>query len=183
MPIAGRVPNRKIVAFWRSLMIRPFKFSLCLFAVLLPACGGAATAVAPPNPVSVSALDLHSRLVPQREMPAKKAATHEFLYVANQNDNTLSAFKINMKTGVLTKVNGSPFTTGAVPSGITTYPSGAYVYVAYQNSGSNTGGITAYSASPTTGALTQLSGSPFQGGRPAEVAVTPNGAFLYDASP
>src|SRR6476469_8478634 len=45
-------------------------------------------------------------------------SVHKFLFVSNQNANTVSAFSVNTGTGQLTAVPGSPFATGARPTGI-----------------------------------------------------------------
>src|SRR5204863_6947708 len=70
-----------------------------------------------------------------------------FAYVANQTDNTVSAYTINAGTGALTPVAGSPFATGTGPFSVTVAPSGAFAYVA--NSGSNN--VSAYTINAATG--------------------------------
>ena len=42
----------------------------------------------------------------------------QFAYVANYEDNTVSGYSIDRKTGALTPVPGSPFATGDFPSSI-----------------------------------------------------------------
>ena len=108
-----------------------------------------------------------------------------FVYVANSNDNTVSGYRINSATGALTQVPGSPFATGTGPFGVTVDPTGRFVYVANHHSSN----ISAYSINAATGALTPITGSPFadveQGEEeeeetgPFEIAVTPDGGFLY----
>jgi 6-phosphogluconolactonase (cycloisomerase 2 family) len=41
-----------------------------------------------------------------------------FLYVANASSGNVSVFAITAGTGVLTAVNGSPYTAGSLPSAI-----------------------------------------------------------------
>jgi 6-phosphogluconolactonase len=111
-----------------------------------------------------------------------------FLYVANQGQNTVTAFAVNSGTGALTPVGGraaANFPAGTAPSGLTIDPSGKYLFVA--NSGSNN--VSAFvictSALPgcgatTNGALVAVPGSPFSAGLgPVSLAVDPAGNFLY----
>jgi 6-phosphogluconolactonase (cycloisomerase 2 family) len=87
--------------------------------------------------------------------------TGHYLYVNNSTDNTISAYSINGSTGALTPVNGSPFpiTNGAGGnSQLTIDVTGQYLYVA---NSTNQGNVCAFSIDQTTGALTQLAGSPY----------------------
>ena len=54
----------------------------------------------------------------------------EFLYVANEDDSTVSAYTIDSATGALSPVAGSPFASGLAPHGLTVDPSGRFVYTA-----------------------------------------------------
>ncbi len=82
----------------------------------------------------------------------------KFVYVANRGTppavGTVSAFSINA-SGLLTPV-GTPVNAGLQPGAITADPTGKFVFVA--NAGSNT--ITGYTINATSGALTELSGTP-----------------------
>ncbi|HEU5453138.1 MAG TPA: beta-propeller fold lactonase family protein, partial [Terriglobales bacterium] len=99
----------------------------------------------------------------------------KFLFVANQGSNTVSVFTIDRSNGVLAEVSGSPFATGASPSGIAA--SSKAVYVA--NTGAGT--ISAYTYN-SSGALTAVSGSPFAAGStPTALALANNDAYLYAA--
>ena len=112
-----------------------------------------------------------------------------FLYVANQGQNTVTAFAVTAGTGALTRVGGSPvaatFPAGTAPSGLTIDTGGKYLYVA--NSGSNN--VSAFvicaSALPgcgstTNGSLVPVTGSPFSAGLgPVSLAVDPTDNFLY----
>lgn len=101
---------------------------------------------------------------------------HNFLYVSNQNANTLSAFAVNTSTGSLTAVAGSPIATGATPHGVAVDPAGRFVFVG--NQGDNS--VSAFAINATNGALTPVPGSPFIGiDSPFGVTVNPSGAFLY----
>lgn len=133
----------------------------------------------------------------------------KFLYVANQQDNTISAYTIDSATGALTPVKGSPFDTtfliigtqlrtgGFSPTGLAVDPAGKFLFVASQCSGIGgtclppipgvpiSGNISVFTidntpGSLTPGALTPLPTSPFNAGfTPVAVAVDPSGKFLY----
>jgi 6-phosphogluconolactonase (cycloisomerase 2 family) len=107
------------------------------------------------------------------------------LYVANNRDNSISAYLIDSNSGALTAVSGSPFAAGTNPVGTAVDPTGRFLYVA--NNGSHNHGagplaganVSAYTINASTGALTAVSGSPFAGPRPWGIAVDPTGRFLY----
>lgn len=87
--------------------------------------------------------------------------------MANSDDNTISGYRIDRKTGALTPVPGSPFATEMGPIGLAVDPRAPFVYVA--NIGSNT--VSIYSINRETGALT-LAGSLATGNEPFSVAIT-----------
>ena len=97
----------------------------------------------------------------------------QFVYVANVGDASISAYRLNPKTGVLTAISGSPFSTGGGPSSLAFHPSSRFLYVV--NDGVNT--VSGYRIDDKTGALTAVPNSPFQTGTlPEAVAVDPLGA-------
>ena len=106
----------------------------------------------------------------------------EFLYVPNSTDNSISVLRIGPSgsyatPSALTPVTGSPFTTGTgmAPMHVAVDPTGRFVYSA--NCGNDT--ISAFRSDAETGALTQISGSPFATGRcPFALAMDPAGTFL-----
>jgi DNA-binding beta-propeller fold protein YncE len=103
----------------------------------------------------------------------------EYAYVANQGSNTISAYRINAITGVLTPLAGSPFAAGVAPTSVTVNPAGTFAYVA--NSGDNT--ISAYRINAAMGTFTQVYGSPFAAGKDPEfVTLNPAGTFVYVAN-
>lgn len=114
------------------------------------------------------------------------SATGNFLYVANQSANTVTAFSI-ASSGALTALGQPPYAVGVSPAGVAITPSGAFLYVA--NSGSNN--VSAFAicdkvvTSCTTpnspdGTLTAVSGSPFPAGiAPVAVAADPFFNFVY----
>ncbi len=111
-----------------------------------------------------------------------------YMYVANSigvslTMGNISAFSVDANTGALTPVSGSPFEAGAQPTSMTVDPANKFLYEV-----SNLGVITpsnnisAFTISPTTGALTPVPGSPFVGGiYPISVSIDSTGKFLYTA--
>src|SRR5437870_8121278 len=105
----------------------------------------------------------------------------KFLFVADFNSNEISVFNIG-SNGALTRVTGSPFFVGgSSPAFLLLHPSGNFLYTSNLNS--PTGAISAFSINATTGALTQISGSPFptagSSPGPSSMASDPAGKFLY----
>src|SRR5690348_13565928 len=106
----------------------------------------------------------------------------KFLFVADFNSNEISVFNIG-SSGALTRVTGSPFFVvgGSSPAFLLLHPSGNFLYASNMNS--PTGAISAFSINATTGALTQISGSPFptagSSSGPSIMASDPAGKFLY----
>jgi 6-phosphogluconolactonase len=99
-----------------------------------------------------------------------------FLYVTNSASNDLSIFSIASGTGVLSPV--ATVAAGNVPYGIAVDPTGSYLYVS-NNSSNN---VSAY-AIGASGALTEISGSPFPVGiAPTGLSTDPSGKFLYVAN-
>ncbi len=133
-----------------------------LAAVLEPSGTTGTTVVAPPVPTGANpvALAVDSR--------------GAFLFVANKNSNSISAFSIDQKTGILTAVTGSPFATAAGPSSLAI--SSNVLFVANQAAG----GVSAYTFDANSGALTPVSGSPFAAGT-SPTGLDVAGNFLYVA--
>ncbi len=75
--------------------------------------------------------------------------TSNFLYVVNHNSSTVSAFRINPTTGVLSALNPATVSTGSDPVAITMHSSGKFLYVS--NNGSSN--ISGFNVSTTSGAL------------------------------
>ena len=109
-----------------------------------------------------------------------------YLYVANQFTNTVSAYSVN--SGALTLVPGSPYPVGTTPSAVSLTPDGNLLYVA--NEGSNN--VSAFTACTSAtlscvtpdGHLTSAPGSPFGVGLgPVSMAVESDsqGEYLYVA--
>lgn len=101
---------------------------------------------------------------------------HNFLFVSNQNANSLSVFSVNTSTGMLTSVPGSPFTTGSRPTGVAVAPMAGLVFVGNQNDSS----VSVFSMNTSSGSLSPVAGSPFMGiSNPFGLAVNPAGTLLF----
>jgi len=129
---------------------------------------------------------------PNGTLPAAVAVSHSgnFLYVANQLANFVSAFAINSSSGALTPLAVPFYDDGQVaPSGLAVTPNGGFLYVA--NAGANSNNVSAYAicdsvvntcANPNTpdGTLTTVTGSPFPAGLgPVAIAFDPGFNFAY----
>ncbi len=101
-----------------------------------------------------------------------------FAYVANDGDSTLSAYRIDGSTGVLT-TNGT-ITLGDPnhPVALASDPLHKFLYAANLNNFSMSG----FAIDPAAGTLAPLSGSPFSTQFPWAISVHPSSKFLYVAS-
>jgi 6-phosphogluconolactonase (cycloisomerase 2 family) len=111
------------------------------------------------------------------EITVATQSNASFLYAANNGSGTISAFTINPSSGTLVRVAGSPFFADGPPGGdysLAASPDGKFLYATADTSKL----IHIYSIS-STGALTQISGSPFPAGANTQgLTVTANGKFL-----
>jgi 6-phosphogluconolactonase (cycloisomerase 2 family) len=99
----------------------------------------------------------------------------KFVYVANSQSNSLSAFQIDVSGG-LTALSGAPFMDQGYPLAIAIDPTGSFLYTA--NSGS--GQVAGYGIDPATGVLQELAGSPFPAASGTNaITIDPTGRFLY----
>jgi len=99
-----------------------------------------------------------------------------FLYASTAfgNSGDLEGFSINLASGGLAPLAGSPFAS-FLATAVKTSPSGKYVYAADE-----TNGVRAFSLNAMSGALTEIAGSPFPAGNePFGIAMDPAGKFLY----
>ena len=99
--------------------------------------------------------------------------TGSFLFTANVNSNSVSAFTINQSSGILTPVPGSPFAAGPSPQSVA-IQHGKFLYVPNGNGSS----VSAYAINTKTGALVEVAGSPFPAGSVPAAVVTKN-SFLF----
>jgi 6-phosphogluconolactonase (cycloisomerase 2 family) len=111
--------------------------------------------------------------------------TGKFAYVVAYNDppsyqsSTVAAYRIDVNTGALSEVPGSPFAARIWPLFVAVDPSGKFAYAA--NRGSDN--VSAYTINASTGALTEVAGSPFAAGRfPESIRIDPSGRFAYLAN-
>lgn len=117
---------------------------------------------------------------PDFKMPAPTTYAREFLFALNPT--TVSAFIIDSNSGALTLSGRTPLTLNEQqPTSIAIGPSGKQLYVtSYGSSGAS---IFAFVSSPSNGALTPVSGSPFPIAAHAIASVVaPSSKFLYFAS-
>jgi 6-phosphogluconolactonase (cycloisomerase 2 family) len=108
-----------------------------------------------------------------------------FLYTNGQGGH-VCAYAIDPDTGALAAVSGTYYATaGNMRGGVLVHPSGKYLYAVASGSTTVNATIHAFAIDQTTGALTAVSGSPFDasgGGlvkSPYGVAVDPTGAYLF----
>jgi 6-phosphogluconolactonase (cycloisomerase 2 family) len=96
-----------------------------------------------------------------------------FLYVSDAPSHALAAYAINVTTGALTAVPGSPFPLGFfnVPEGLASAHGNVYA--------GDAGSVDALALNPTTGVPTVISGSPFLSGTNLFLATDPAGKFLF----
>jgi 6-phosphogluconolactonase (cycloisomerase 2 family) len=135
-------PNNKIVAF------------------AIDPTTGVLTAL-PSSPFTTGSDPLYMAFV-----PVTSVGFQAFLYTANVQDGTISAFTADDNTGVLTPVNGSPYAAGSSVGGLAVPPlSGSklgsfFLYAADPQAKT----VRAYAIDGNTGALSPISGSPFPAG-------------------
>lgn len=79
----------------------------------------------------------------------------KFVFVANEGDNTLSAYALGSGGG-LTAISGSPFAVGSQPQSVTVDLSGKFAYVA-----SVDGNVWGFTLDSAASSLTPMAGSPF----------------------
>src|SRR5262249_7879272 len=113
-----------------------------------------------------------------------------FLYVANSGSNNVSGYGVDPNTGALTPLAGSPFTMAGLsaPTSITATQFGnGFLYATNPGVGGGPGSISAAVFDFTTGALTDVQGSPFHTGvqpTSAQVLYSPSveANFLLEAN-
>jgi len=94
-------------------------------------------------------------------------AFQRYVFVGNEGSNDVSAFVVDVTTGALTAVPGSPFPVGKDPQAMALY--GVFLYVA--NAGSDS--VSPYFIDWNTGSLT-AAGSPVASGKsPTSIVVDP----------
>lgn len=109
----------------------------------------------------------------------------KFLFAGHEDAGVaaVSAYTINAVTGALTAVSGSPFAAaaGATPVSVYVSPDGKHLYAGSSQALGNPNTF-GYAINPETGALTQLTGSPFgELNNGISVFVEPTGKHVYFA--
>lgn len=107
----------------------------------------------------------------------------QFLYVANSRANTISIFAIALDSSLA--LTGAPTPAGNVPNIAVIDPSGSYLLVSNNQGSNNSGGdISVYSIDTSSGALTEVAGSPYPANaNPTNMVFTHSGQFLYVTNP
>lgn len=102
--------------------------------------------------------------------------SNRFLVVTNNSSDNINVFQVN-GDNTLTEVSQSPFTTGSSPKASQYSPDGKFVAVANYSSNN----VNVFSVDPTSGNLTEISGSPFfiaDNYYPTDLAYSPDGKYL-----
>jgi 6-phosphogluconolactonase (cycloisomerase 2 family) len=123
--------------------------------------------------------------VPTGFFPQGIAASSNFVYTANSDDNSVSMFTINTSSGLLTALSPSETSVPPIcmscslessPDFVTVGPSGQFLYVTDQDNGS----ISTFAINSQTGALTPTNPPGVNGGLyPWKVTFDPTGKFAY----
>ena len=104
-----------------------------------------------------------------------------FLYVADTEDNCLSAFRI-AADGKLSPLAPATVAAGTWPEWLAISPDGKHLYVTNFGSADGTAGLSAFSIG-TDGDLSPLSTPTYTtGGSPSGIVVSPDGKYLYVSS-
>jgi 6-phosphogluconolactonase (cycloisomerase 2 family) len=139
--------------------------------VLTPGAG--ASAHVPGSPVAVGSAAIAAAVDP----------AGKFLYVGDTQ--SLHVFSIDPATGALTGTAHSPFDIGGQPCTIAFHPSGRFLFASFGAIGpEGHGGLKTFALDVTSGAPTEVDGSPLLNDqvRGGAVTVHPNGKFLYVGS-
>jgi 6-phosphogluconolactonase (cycloisomerase 2 family) len=101
----------------------------------------------------------------------------KFLYIAHGDINALGIYGLNVYTGEVKAVPGSPFPAGTAPTAVAAHPGGQFVYVA--NKGSSD--ITVYHTDTAQSRFTRV-GQVKTGAAPVAISVEGSGRFAYVAN-
>lgn len=104
-----------------------------------------------------------------------------FLYVFNSTPGTISAYAINATSGLLTAIAGSPFNAGVNAALAGMHPNGKFIYVKHPVPTQTTAsGLAVFAINGTSGALSEIAGSPFDAGaNPIALSFDPTARYLY----
>lgn len=127
--------------------------------------------------------------VSETELPGGSGPRHfafhpggNLAFLINEMTRDVTTFRVNTKTGALTKLAAVSTLPPKAPAQgstaeVVVHPSGRFVY------GSNRGhdSIVVYSLDESSGSLTRVENEPIQGETPRNFAVTPDGEWLLAA--
>jgi len=107
----------------------------------------------------------------------------KLLFVRSTVAKTISVFTIDPNSGALSAAPGSPHAVGDGAVMHSLDPTGRWLFVANRGTVQGPGSISVFSVDADSGALTEVTGSPFAlSGGPAWVSVDPSGNYLYACS-
>jgi YVTN family beta-propeller protein len=101
-----------------------------------------------------------------------------YAYVANETDNSISAYAIDDASGVLTSLGTPVASTGTAPWALAVDPNFTYLYVV--NNSSNT--VSVFSIDTATGQLASTGATIATGSQPTAIAIHPSAQFMYVAN-
>ena len=105
------------------------------------------------------------------------------LFVANHGSSSVSGFKVDPLTGVLTSTGPAIATAARGPLAILAHPGGHLVYVGSDDATSRTPNtVTAYRVDFATDGLTAVGASNTDGAGLVAMSMAPSGRFLYTAN-
>jgi DNA-binding beta-propeller fold protein YncE len=91
-----------------------------------------------------------------------------FVYVANQNSSSISAYVLG-SGGVLTALTDSPFANAGSPAALAVDPTGQFVYVANAAAGT----VSVFAIASASGGLSPVNGLPYTAGSsPSAIAIS-----------
>jgi len=93
-------------------------------------------------------------------------------------DNHVYVFSIDQSTGALSQVSGSPFATTLIPADLAVHPNGTLVYT-FNGTVNGLTGVEGFQLDTSSGQLTALAGSPFNGMVAPHGFFDQSGAFLF----
>lgn len=119
--------------------------------------------------------------------PIAVSPTGNFLYAIDLTADLLVPFSIDSNKGTLTAIAQGSMPVGPDPFNVVVDPQGQFVFVANCDctAPSGQGSVSVFSINSSTGALTNVQGSPFPLGggaaHPIALAVSPDSQFLFVA--
>jgi 6-phosphogluconolactonase len=118
---------------------------------------------------------------PQR-LIVDPAGTFAYMWIYdNVSGGSIATYAINTTDGSLSETADSPFATRGAGYQFAFAPSGRHIYAADFDAVASTAVMVGYTVDATTGALSEIPGSPF--GQSDRVTVHPSGKFVYGGEP